>query len=68
MWDGFGICYFVYIKMFVVDLEVEEEEECLLDDVCVMVDVISVEIWNIVICQLENWGVICIIFDERLIS
>lgn len=50
MWDGFGICYFVYIKMFVVDLEVEEEEECLLDDVCVMVDVILVEIWNIVIC------------------
>lgn len=68
MWDGFGICYFVYIKMFVVDLEVEEEEECLLDDVCVMVDVILVEIWNIVIRQLENWGVICIIFDERLIS
>lgn len=68
MWDGFGIRYFVYIKMFVVDLEVEEEEECLLDDVCVMVDVILVEIWNIVIRQLENWGVICIIFDERLIS
>lgn len=47
--DGFGIRYFVYIKMFVVDSEVEEEEERLLDDVCVMVDVISVEIRNIVI-------------------
>ena len=40
----------------------------LLDDVCVMVDVTSAEIRNIVTRQLENWGATCITPDERLIS
>lgn len=36
----------------------EEDEERLLDDVVVMVDVTSSEIRNIVVRQLENWGVL----------
>ena len=66
--DGLGTRYSVHIKMLAADPEVEEEEERLLDDVCVMVDVTSAEIRNIVTRQLENWGATCITPDERLIS
>ncbi len=66
--DGLGTRYSVHIKMLAADPEVEEEEERLLDDVCVMVDVTSAEIRNIVTHQLENWGATCITPDERLIS
>ncbi|MDU7303992.1 MAG: Hpt domain-containing protein, partial [Escherichia coli] len=66
--DGLGTRYSVHIKMLATDPEVEEEEERLLDDVCVMVDVTSAEIRNIVTRQLENWGATCITPDERLIS
>ena len=66
--DGLGTRYSVHIKMLAADPKVEEEEERLLDDVCVMVDVTSAEIRNIVTRQLENWGATCITPDERLIS
>ncbi|EFP7296746.1 phosphotransferase RcsD [Shigella sonnei] len=66
--DGLGTRYSVHIKMLAAGPEVEEEEERLLDDVCVMVDVTSAEIRNIVTRQLENWGATCITPDERLIS
>ncbi len=66
--DGLGTRYSVHIKMLAAAPEVEEEEERLLDDVCVMVDVTSAEIRNIVTRQLENWGATCITPDERLIS
>ncbi len=42
--------------MLAADPEVEEEEERLLDDVCVMVDVTSAEIRNIVTRLLQNCG------------
>ncbi|HFZ8994228.1 TPA: phosphotransferase RcsD [Citrobacter freundii] len=65
--DTLGTRYTVHVKMTPHDHPVEEEER-LLDDVCIMVDVTSSEVRTIVLRQLENWGATCITPDERLIS
>ena len=56
----------LHIKMLAADPEVEEEEERLLDDVCVMVDVTG---RNSEYCHspVRKLGATCIT-DERLIS
>ncbi|XPE65703.1 hypothetical protein ACNKHR_22720 [Shigella flexneri] len=51
--DGLGTRYSVHIKMLAADPEVEEEEERLLDNVCVMVDVLRQK-WESVTRQLES--------------
>lgn len=61
------MCYILYLKMLVSE-EVLEVGEYLLDDVIVLLDVIFSEVWWIVICQLESWGVFCIILDDWVIS
>ena len=65
--DALGTRYTVHVKMTPLDQHVEHDER-LLDDVCVMIDVTSSEIRNIVLRQLENWGATCVTPDERLIS
>ncbi|EPP0238934.1 TPA: phosphotransferase RcsD [Escherichia fergusonii] len=65
--EALGTRYTIHVKMTPHDEHMEIEER-LLDDVCVMVDVTSNEVRNIVLRQLENWGATCITPDERLIS
>lgn len=65
--DALGTRYTVHVKMTPHDQHVNDEER-LLDDVCVMVDVTSNDVRNIVLRQLENWGATCITPDDRQIS
>ncbi|EIQ74314.1 sensor-like histidine kinase RcsD [Shigella flexneri 1235-66] len=65
--EELGTRYIVHVKMPLHDQHADNEER-LLDDVCVMVDVTSNDVRSIVLRQLENWGATCITPDERLNS
>lgn len=65
--EDLGTRYSLHVKMAARPQQ-EESEEKLLDDVVAMIDITSVEIRNIVVRQLENWGASCISPDERLSS
>lgn len=65
--EELGTRYIVHVKMPLHDQHAENEER-LLDDVCIMVDVTSNDVRSIVLRQLENWGATCITPDERLNS
>lgn len=63
--EELGIRYIVHIKMSPYDQRAGSEE-CLLDDVCVMVDITSNDVRSIILRQLENWGATCTTPNERL--
>ncbi|TDT58794.1 two-component system sensor histidine kinase RcsD [Enterobacter sp. AG5470] len=65
--EDLGTRYSLHVKMAARPQQ-EESEEKLLDDVVAMIDITSIEIRNIVVRQLENWGASCISPDERLSS
>ena len=63
-----GTRYSLHVNMAAEPVTQEESEEGLLDDVVAMIDVTSMEVRNVVVRQLEQWGASCITPDERLAS